>query len=69
MKITRYLDVSSAEFPLCLIWYAKLRHQAKTVAQLKDFVGKLGGLQTEHQSLRLREHTSSDLICSSLDPP
>ena len=33
----------------------QLRHQAKTVAQLKDFVGKLGGLQTEHQSLRLRK--------------
>ena len=31
------------------------RHQAKTVTQIKDFVGKLGGLQSEHQSLRLRE--------------
>jgi hypothetical protein len=31
------------------------RHQARTVAQLRDFVGKLGGLTTEHQSLRLRE--------------
>lgn len=28
--------------------------QSKTVAQLRDFVGKLGGLQTEHQALRLR---------------
>ncbi|KAJ3572215.1 hypothetical protein NP233_g3232 [Leucocoprinus birnbaumii] len=27
--------------------------QSKTVAQLRDFVGKLGGLQTEHQALRL----------------
>ncbi|KAF9055953.1 Sec1-like protein [Panaeolus papilionaceus] len=27
--------------------------QTKTVAQLRDFVGKLGGLQTEHQALRL----------------
>ena len=33
----------------------QLRHQAKTVAQLRDFVGKLGGLQSEHQSLRLRK--------------
>ncbi|KIJ22178.1 hypothetical protein PAXINDRAFT_95594 [Paxillus involutus ATCC 200175] len=33
----------------------KARLQAKTVAQLRDFVGKLGGLQTEHQALRLRE--------------
>ncbi|EPQ61414.1 hypothetical protein GLOTRDRAFT_82875 [Gloeophyllum trabeum ATCC 11539] len=39
----------------------KARLQAKTVAQLRDFVGKLGGLQTEHQSLRL--HTGlSELI-------
>lgn len=33
----------------------KARLQAKTVAQLRDFVGKLGGLQGEHQALRLRE--------------
>ncbi|KAF5352701.1 hypothetical protein D9756_005855 [Leucocoprinus leucothites] len=28
-------------------------NKSKTVAQLRDFVGKLGGLQTEHQALRL----------------
>jgi vacuolar protein sorting-associated protein 33A len=33
----------------------QVRHQAKTVAQLREFVGRLGGLQTEHQSLRLRQ--------------
>lgn len=33
------------------------RHQAKTPAELRQFVGQLGGLQTEHQSLRLREST------------
>ncbi|TFK26798.1 ATP binding protein [Coprinopsis marcescibilis] len=39
----------------------KTNLQAKSVAQLRDFVGKLGGLQTEHQSLRL--HTGlSELI-------
>lgn len=39
----------------------KTNLQTKTVAQLRDFVGKLGGLQTEQQSLRL--HTSiSELI-------
>ncbi|KAJ2918406.1 hypothetical protein MD484_g2056, partial [Candolleomyces efflorescens] len=39
----------------------KTNLQTKTVAQLRDFVGKLGGLQTEHQSLRL--HTGiSELI-------
>lgn len=31
------------------------RHQAKTPAELRQFVGQLGGLQNEHQSLRLRE--------------
>ncbi|GAA5919703.1 hypothetical protein JCM1841_000755 [Sporobolomyces salmonicolor] len=32
------------------------RHQAKTPAELRQFVGQLGGLQSEHQALRL--HTS-----------
>jgi len=40
----------------------KVRHQAKTVAQLRDFVGKLGGLQTEHQSLRLHTGLSEILV-------
>lgn len=39
-----------------IILCSQRRHQAKTVAQLKDFVGKLGGLQNEHQSLGLREY-------------
>jgi hypothetical protein len=30
------------------------RHQAKTVSQIKEFVGKLTGLQAEHHALRLR---------------
>lgn len=40
----------------------KARFQAKTVPQLRDFVGKLGGLQTEHQSLRLREYACMHLL-------
>ncbi|CAL1694399.1 unnamed protein product [Somion occarium] len=40
----------------------KGRHQAKTVAQLRDFVGKLGGLQTEHQSLRLHTGLSEMIV-------
>ncbi|EPT03435.1 hypothetical protein FOMPIDRAFT_1046976 [Fomitopsis schrenkii] len=40
----------------------KLRHQVKTTAQLKDFVGKLGGLQSEHQSLRLHTGLSELLV-------
>ena len=30
------------------------RHQA-TVSQLRDFVGKLGGLQAEHRAVQLRK--------------
>ncbi|KAJ7070547.1 Sec1-like protein [Mycena amicta] len=40
----------------------KGRHQAKTVAQLREFVGKLGGLQSEHQSLRLHTGLSELLV-------
>ncbi|KAH7886208.1 Sec1-like protein [Phlebopus sp. FC_14] len=40
----------------------KARLQAKTVAQLRDFVGKLGGLQTEHQALRLHTGLSEMLV-------
>ncbi|KAG6846047.1 hypothetical protein H0H87_006411 [Tephrocybe sp. NHM501043] len=40
----------------------KTNLQAKTVAQLRDFVGKLGGLQTEHQSLRLHTGLSELLV-------
>ncbi|KAF8581753.1 Sec1-like protein [Ramaria rubella] len=40
----------------------KGRLKAKTVAQLKDFVGKLGGLQTEHQSLKLHTGLSELLV-------
>jgi len=53
----------------------KARLQAKTVAQLRDFVGKLGGLQTEHQALRLHtglsemlvSHTRTELFNKSLE--
>ncbi|KAJ2913825.1 hypothetical protein MD484_g6581, partial [Candolleomyces efflorescens] len=36
--------------------------QGKTVSQLRDFVGKLGGLQTEHQSLRIHTGISEMII-------
>ncbi|KZP25327.1 Sec1-like protein [Athelia psychrophila] len=39
----------------------KARFHAKTVPQLRDFVGKLGGLQTEHQALRLHTGVSEML--------
>ncbi|EJD03752.1 Sec1-like protein [Fomitiporia mediterranea MF3/22] len=40
----------------------KSRLQAKTVAQLRDFVGKLSGLQIDHQSLRLHTGLSELLV-------
>ncbi|KAH9949388.1 Sec1-like protein [Amylocystis lapponica] len=40
----------------------KLRHQAKTPAQLRDFVSRLGGLQSDHQSLRLHTGLSEMLV-------
>ncbi|KAI0316484.1 Sec1-like protein [Amylostereum chailletii] len=40
----------------------KARHNAKSPAQLREFVGKLGGLQTEHQSLRLHTGLSEILM-------
>ncbi|PFH52295.1 hypothetical protein AMATHDRAFT_46418 [Amanita thiersii Skay4041] len=53
----------------------KTNLQSKTVAQLRDFVGKLGGLQSEHQSLRLHTglselivpHTHSEQFNKSLE--
>lgn len=62
MKTTRsYLDSAYWELPLfTLLYHTQTNLQTKTVAQLRDFVGKLGGLQTEHQSLRLRKHLKSD---------
>lgn len=51
------------------------RHQAKTVTEIKQFVSKLGGLQAEHQSVRMHtglaeeimNHTRSDLFNKSLE--
>lgn len=34
----------------------------KNVSQMKEFVGKLGGLQSEQQSLRLREPVPPTII-------
>ncbi|KAK9477150.1 Sec1-like protein [Lipomyces japonicus] len=38
------------------------RHNAKTVTQIKQFVGKLGGLQAEHQSLRLHTNLAEEIM-------
>jgi vacuolar protein sorting-associated protein 33A len=38
------------------------RHEAKTVSEIKDFVGKLGGLQQVHQSLRFHTNLAENLM-------
>lgn len=43
------------------------RHNLKTVKEMKDFVGKIGGLQSEHQGLRLRELPKCRLKAISVD--
>jgi len=51
------------------------RHQAKTVTEIRQFVSKLGGLQQEHQSLRLHtglaeeimKHTRSEMFNKALE--
>lgn len=42
------------------------RHAAQTVSQMRDFVGKLSGLQAEHQALRLREYQERFLVVTFL---
>ena len=37
------------------------RHAAQTVGQMRDFVGRLSGLQAEHQALRLRKRSLYNL--------
>lgn len=38
------------------------RHNAKTVAQIRDFVGRLGELQQEHQSLKIHTGIAEEII-------
>ncbi|KAI0073963.1 Sec1-like protein [Panus rudis PR-1116 ss-1] len=40
----------------------KMRHKEMSTAQLREFVGKLGGLQSEHQSLRLHTGLSEMIV-------
>ncbi|GAA98648.1 hypothetical protein E5Q_05335 [Mixia osmundae IAM 14324] len=42
------------------------RHQAKTVTQIRDFVGKLSSLQAEHQSLRLHTHLTEQIMSTTM---
>ncbi|KAI8908166.1 Sec1-like protein [Powellomyces hirtus] len=43
------------------------RHQAKTVSQIKDFMGKFGNLQSEHQALRLHTGIAEKLTTYTQD--
>ncbi|KAI9282286.1 Sec1-like protein [Sporodiniella umbellata] len=42
------------------------RHNAKTVAQIRDFVGRLGELQQEHQSLRIHTGIAEEIIANTV---
>ncbi|ODV92789.1 hypothetical protein CANCADRAFT_93368 [Tortispora caseinolytica NRRL Y-17796] len=41
------------------------RYQAKTVSQIKNFVGKLSGLQSEHKSVALHTDLAEDMMIKS----
>ncbi|RCH85020.1 hypothetical protein CU097_008393, partial [Rhizopus azygosporus] len=41
------------------------RHNAKTMAQIRDFVGRLGELQQEHQSLRVHTGIAEEIIANT----
>ncbi|CAO3660555.1 unnamed protein product [Rhizopus microsporus] len=42
------------------------RHNAKTMAQIRDFVGRLGELQQEHQSLRVHTGIAEEIIANTV---
>jgi len=44
------------------------RHNAKTVSQIRDFIGKLGSIQTEHQSLRIHTNVAEKIMEMTKDP-
>ncbi|KAG9304488.1 hypothetical protein G9A89_020052 [Geosiphon pyriformis] len=44
------------------------RHQAKTVAQIREFVNKMGGLQSEHQSLRTHTGIAEEITAHTVTP-
>ncbi|KAJ3333130.1 hypothetical protein HDU76_011207 [Blyttiomyces sp. JEL0837] len=43
------------------------RHQARTMTQIKDFIGKLGGLETEKASLKLHTSLAEHITKYTLD--
>ncbi|KAJ1914133.1 Vacuolar protein-sorting-associated protein 33 [Tieghemiomyces parasiticus] len=44
------------------------RHQARTVSQIRTFIGKLGGLQAEHQALKLHTYLAEEIYKFTLTP-
>ncbi|KAG5459312.1 MAG: Sec1 family-domain-containing protein, partial [Olpidium bornovanus] len=42
------------------------RHQAKTVGQIREFVGKLGDLQAEHTSLRIHTAVAEGIMATTV---
>ncbi|KAI9016781.1 Sec1-like protein [Hyaloraphidium curvatum] len=44
------------------------RHAAKTMSEVRDFVGRLGPLQAEHQSLRLHTSVAEEIAKTTRSP-
>ncbi|CAG8459081.1 4227_t:CDS:10, partial [Scutellospora calospora] len=44
------------------------RHQAVTVAQIREFTNKLGGLQLEHNSLRIHTGIAEEIMAYTVTP-
>ncbi|CAG8441010.1 3150_t:CDS:10 [Dentiscutata heterogama] len=44
------------------------RHKAKTMIQIREFTNKLGGLQLEHQSLRIHTGIAEEIMAYTITP-
>ncbi|KAF0461713.1 Sec1-like protein [Gigaspora margarita] len=44
------------------------RHKAKTVVQIREFTNKLGGLQLEHQSLKIHTGIAEEIMAYTVTP-
>ncbi|CAG8535444.1 3238_t:CDS:10, partial [Ambispora leptoticha] len=44
------------------------RHQARTVAQIREFMNKLGGLQSEHNSLKTHTGIAEEIMAHTVTP-
>lgn len=45
----------------------KERYQAKNISELRDFIGKLGGIQSEHQALKIHTNIAEQIMMQTRD--